>query len=179
MKYLLVIIPFLFLQATNNPSCTCMPLTIEEQIDLADIIFKGKVVSIDTLLTVQSSIHYGDDGSKKEYFRPIEMTRTKLKVVQSIKGTSNLDSAFVYTTWQCCMCGFPFWPDQTYLVFANLDTIRVSKEREIKWDQKNLVENLQKPEKVLLTTICSGSDEFTPEQLEVILKYLHRRKNIH
>jgi len=66
MKYLLVIIPFLFLQATNNPSCTCMPLTIEEQIDLADIIFKGKVVSIDTLLTVQSSIHYGDDGSKKE-----------------------------------------------------------------------------------------------------------------
>jgi len=177
MKYLLVIIPFLFLQMANKPNCSCVPLTIEEQIDFADVIFKGKVVSIDTLLTAQPSIHYGDDGSKKEYFRPIEMTRTKLKVVQSIKGTSSLDSAFVYTTWQCCMCGFPFWPDQTYLVFANLDSIRVSKEREIKWDQKELMENLQKPEKVLLTNTCSGSDVFIPEHLEVILKYLHRRKN--
>jgi hypothetical protein len=177
MKYFIILFGTLFWQTPEMPYCTCMPLTLEEKVNSADIIFKGEVITVDTLLTAVRSINYGDDSSKREYYRPMEMTRTRLKVIETLKGSFNLDSTFVYTTWQCCMCGFAFWPDETYLVFAYFDTIRISKGREIEWDQKKLIENLQKPTRVLLTDICSGTDEFQPSQLDAIQRYLHRQKN--
>jgi len=177
MKHLSILIVFVLFKPANSSYCSCIPQTIEERIDSADIIFKGEVVTIDSLDTIQTVISYEDDGSKREYLRPLEMTRTKFKVIQFIKGGKKLDYVSVYTTWRCCMCGFTFRPDATYIVFANSEMISSSNEGEMTWDQQKLRERSQKPVKAFSTTICSGTDEFHPQQMDEIIRYLNSKKN--
>ena len=151
-------------------------MTTQEYVESAEVIFKGEIVDIDTAITVQT-INSIDTGSKRKYSMPLEMMTAKFKIIQPIKGLNGFDYISVYTALRCCMCGFEFRQDATYVVFAHSDTISIFTEREITWDQQKLAENTQKSIKVLTTSTCSGTIEFNSHQLDEIISYLKARKN--
>lgn len=170
MKHLLVIISVFLFKSTDKPYCTCLPLTIEEKINGAEIIFEGKALTIDTILSVQKTDIYNDDGSKKEYLRPIEMTRTKFEVIKKIKGKEKSDFISIYSTLRCCMCGFTFWKNSTYIVYANSEYITVSTEKEITWDQQKLSRLQLDTTKKFSTTTCTGTEEYNKKTFEEVIK---------
>jgi hypothetical protein len=88
---------FTFLFPAFGYSCTCLELTFEEQWETATSVFRGKVTQIDP----------ADEGNSR-----IEMTFMK-----NWKGPAHKTTA-VFSGENSAMCGYPFEPNQEYLVFA-------------------------------------------------------------
>lgn len=170
MKQISIIAFLLFCRFTDKPFCTCAPQSVQEKVSSAEMIFSGEVVSIDTLFTVETRLFFENDGSKSEYLRPVELTRTNFKVDKMIKGQASSEYISVYTTSRCCTCGFYFFQKSKYIVFTNSTAIPISKEKDIASDMEKLGRIKQDTMKVFWTTICHGTDEYSSQLLDEIVK---------
>lgn len=170
MKQISIIAFLVFCKFTDKPFCTCVPRSVQEKVSSAEMIFVGEAVSIDTLFTVETNISFENDGSKKEYLRPIEMTKTNFKVIRMIKGKVGSNYISVYSTLRCCMCGFEFFQNSKYIVFAKSNTMPLSIERDITWDPEKLSKIKQDSMTVFSTSICDGTDEYSKQFLEEVFK---------
>lgn len=170
MKQISILAFLVFCKFTDKPFCTCIIPSIQERVDSSEVIFFGKAISTDTLLTVETTISFENDGSKKEYLRPIELTKTNFKVIKVIKGKVRSNYISVYSTLRCCMCGFEFFQNAKYIVFANSDTMPLSKEKGITWDPEKLSKIRQDSMTVFGTSTCSGTDEYSKQLLDEVIK---------
>lgn len=170
MKQISIIAFLLFSRFTDKPFCTCAPKSVQQKVSSAEMIFSGEAVSIDTLFTVETSLSFENDGSKKEHLRPVELTRTKFKVDKMIKGQASSEYISVYTTSRCCTCGSSFFQKSKFIVFTNSTTIPISKEKDITWDMEKLGRIKQDTIKVFWTSMCHGTDEYSSQLLDEIVK---------
>lgn len=117
MKHLLLFIFLLISRPILVSACTCMPADdMQASYNPASVIFKGKVVRIDTLRVIDSLNIYQSDGSTKTYYRQTGMIKVSFKINKVFKGPKSLKHETIYTTYECCICGFPFYKDRIYLV---------------------------------------------------------------
>ena len=131
MKHLLFFIVLLVSKPIPLSACTCMPTDdIQASFNPASIVFTGKVVKIDSLLVMDSLTINQPDGSTKPFYRQTGMIKVSFKIKKVFKGSKSIKREIVYTTYECCICGFPFYKDRTYLVYGYNETASFSKNNE-------------------------------------------------
>lgn len=110
---------FSFISTQQNPFCSCVPtyLPIEEEVAAYDLIFKGRVVKIDTVNYLEQTflkLKYStrDSGS---YFTNLLVT---FNVQSTLKG-NKVDSTIKIMTGQGGGdCGYPFRVGKQYMVYT-------------------------------------------------------------
>src|SRR5687768_9606707 len=137
MRSLIIITFFIFLKPVSAISCTCLSQTVGEAYASTDIIFKGQVIKVDTLIVIDS-ILIAESGSARWLLRAREMSVTQFRVNQTIKGNITTKYISVYSNNRCCTCGFTFFVDDTYLVYANTRSIATTKIKELTSNQEVL-----------------------------------------
>lgn len=95
---------------TERARCSCAPKSpINEALAKADAVFAGTIVAARVL---PDSYRMTDDstGAVDELEVTVEVTRWW-------KGTG-APQAVVRTIYECCLCGYPFEKDQSYLIYT-------------------------------------------------------------
>ena len=176
MRSLIILTFFYFIEPSKIVACTCIPETIEEAYASADIIFKGQVVKIDTLIAIDTVIIL-ENGSAKRLLRARDMIVTHMKVIQTIKGNNGDKYISVYTTYRCCTCGFPFFPDETYLVYAYSQSITTTKTKALTWNQEALTKADKKVSQVFTTSSCSRTTRAHDWEIRMLFDLLKLNKD--
>lgn len=99
MKALPFLVVFYFVSLLAE-ACTCVFPSFEEQMKIATRVFTGKVIDV----TQQ------EDG----------ISKINLKTTKTWKGNPK-ETISVYTSSDTAACGYPFEPDEEYLVYATGD----------------------------------------------------------
>jgi len=106
-----IFLTFALFAAEHANACSCLfqdpkdPGVVEEALESADIVFVGAVESAEI-----------DGPPEGEYGRMIQTTVFVVK--DSWKGET-VNRITTRVNVQCCLCGFRFEEDQTYLIFAH------------------------------------------------------------
>lgn len=170
MKYLFIIALFFSSKPAAEYFCTCMLLRKSVQIDSSDLIFTGRVKNIDTLYIMDSAIHYTDTGARLRF-----TARPNIKVTfiveQYLKGKPTQKEWFVYTTYKCCSCGFPFAYNTDYLIMADKSDV-IDLKPDPTGDYINLKEFAMERTTGYFTSICSANELATGSIIKDITNYL-------
>ena len=100
----------LFFAADRTNACSCLyqdpnsPDVVREALDRADVVFAGTAETVEVL--ADPEVDYG-----------AEYQTTTFLVKNSWKG-EKANRIITKVNIQCCICGFSFEQDQTYLVFG-------------------------------------------------------------
>lgn len=174
MKYLFIIALFFSGKPAAEYFCTCLPLPKSELIDTADLIFTGRAYKIDTVYILDSSYKYSDTGKTLELLLQ-SYIKVSFKVDKILKGNPATKEWYVYTRWQCCVCGANFFFDTDYIVMA-----RKHNYIELEDDPRDPYGNIREFEKKTgvgyFTSFCSGTDEVYGDFPEYVSKYLKNKK---
>ena len=178
MKHLLLFIVLLISRPNLVSACTCMPADdILSSFNPASVIFKGKVIQIDTLLVIDSVTIKQPDGSTKTYYRQTGMIKVSFKINKVFKGPKSLKYETIYTTYECCICGFPFYKDRTYLVYGYNETATFSKKNELVDSQEEVANMSAKPEPIIATSICTRTTMEWKSGIKEIKSFLKRKQS--
>jgi hypothetical protein len=178
MKHLLFFIFLLVSRPNLVSACTCMPADdMQTSYNPASVIFKGKVVRIDTLRVIDSLNIYQPDGSTKTYYRQTGMIKVSFKINKVFKGPKSLKHETIYTTYECCICGFPFYKDRIYLVYGYNETATFSKKNELVESQEEVANMRAKPEPIIATSICTRITMDWKSGIKEIKSFLKRKQS--
>ncbi|WP_416438336.1 hypothetical protein [Phnomibacter sp. MR] len=170
MKSLITLILFLFISPCIVFSCSCLPeFSIEKSINKADLIFKGKVISIDTVSTIDSVTRGSIDAEGNEHavLSQHQMIKVSFKIIQFIKGTERPTNYTVFTTYGCCNCGFMFSLNRTYVVYA-IAYLAAIGDREIAKTEAEIKQRFVNPVKIYSTSSCTRTTDKFKEELKII-----------
>lgn len=178
MKHLLFFIVLLVSKPIPVSACTCMPTDdIQASLNSASIVFTGKVIQIDTLLVIDFLTINQPDGSTKPFYRQTGMIKVSFKINKVFKGLKSLKYETIYTTYECCICGFPFYKDRTYLVYGYNETAYFSKKNELVESQQELSNMAGKPEPIIATSICTRTTMDWKIEKKEINSFLKRNRS--
>ncbi|MCY3883400.1 MAG: hypothetical protein OXG24_00630 [Gammaproteobacteria bacterium] len=113
----------LALFAFDGWTCTCLRSTVEENFEVADAVFSGKVLQIEEA---------SKDGENQwdEIFSPLHEIEIELELDETWKGES-VSKISVMTYRDGDMCGYTFSVGDTYLVFAYAEEAQNEDEEEV------------------------------------------------
>lgn len=135
MKHYIIFLIFSLTSLTTF-ACKCMETTFKEGFSNSDIIFVGRVLSI------QDYIKNCQNNDCNEY-------EIEFKIDRALKG--NCKNLIIHTYKETGGCGYPFEPNEEYLVYANSsgdDTYRVGLcSRTSKLDSQLAQSDIEKIEK--------------------------------
>jgi hypothetical protein len=106
------------LSFSNRYVCTCAPVTIEESIEKADIIFIAKVLKVDTVniipeFFIKHNLASMDSGGYTGGYL------VALKFKRLLKGENQADTIYIMTGLGNGDCGYYFKLQSEYLVYAD------------------------------------------------------------
>ncbi len=177
MKVLIFFIIVIFLKPLIASSCSCVPQNdIGKSINFADAIFKGNVIKIDSLVTVDSAMSYKKNGLQQIDYRQKKMIKVLLEASEIIKGDTTLKYISVFTTYECCTCGFPFKVNGQYIVYGYYETLALSNENRIAANEQELKHMVTTKDVVLSTSTCSRTTDSCDSELKAIKLFLSSQK---
>ena len=104
------------------------------------------------------------------------MIKVSFKINKVFKGPKSLKYETIYTTYECCICGFPFYMDRTYLVYGYNETAFFSKKNELVESQQELSNMAGKPELIIATSICTRTTMDWKTGIKEIKSFLTRKR---
>jgi hypothetical protein len=114
---LIAILWFLF---NGSPNCTCAVFDLKSQINGADLIAQGQVISVDSIYNVPDKLITDYKWSKPDsglYFQSTKVFFLKDKLY---KGDIKNDTLQILTGIGGGDCGFPFVPGKKYVVYSHI-----------------------------------------------------------
>ncbi len=95
---------------TERARCSCAPKSpINEALAKADAVFAGTIVAARVL---PDSYQMTDDSTGA-----VDELEVTMEVTRWWKGAGT-PQAVVRTIYECCLCGYPFEKDQSYLIYT-------------------------------------------------------------
>lgn len=108
MEILLIILS-IFQLKTASPQCTCLPVTVEQNVRKSTLIFTGKVIKVDTIAIYE-------DGLPDLAYRGGHLA--VVKIISILKGNYNNDTINIMTGVGHGDCGFNFKPEVDYIIYS-------------------------------------------------------------
>lgn len=110
-------------------ACTCRFPSLEEKYFNSNIIFVGKVLSIDTIVNyseIKRNVKTKNNlDSSFTYNYTFEYNKIRLLVYEKFKGTYKSDTVEMTTSTSMISCGFPFKIDKKYIIFSESESIHL------------------------------------------------------
>jgi hypothetical protein len=162
MQILLLILS-IFQLKTTSPQCTCLPITVEQNVRKSTLIFTGKVIKVDTIAIYE-------DGLPDLAYRGGHLAVVKIKNV--LKGAYNKDTINIMTGVGHGDCGFNFKPEVNYIIYS----------KEINYEQIDSA-NYQtqkfykRTRSYYSTTICDRTSIDIKNEEREVLKLLKSNQN--
>ncbi|MEO5643484.1 MAG: hypothetical protein ABIQ40_03470 [Bacteroidia bacterium] len=116
-KFLSIVIflTLLFQQPAN--SCSCIgEISVKDEIKRSDIVFTGKVISVDTLLI------FTEPGSMFKVYK----RKYSFQLQSLYKGKISSDTVEIIAGLGGGDCGFEFAAGSEYIVYANYETYTIA-----------------------------------------------------
>ena len=164
-QYLLFCVLILF--SAKAFGCSCKKHGIKKAYNYSDLIFKGRVVGIKTLMKSDTLYWKSETENYIEKYKRVEF---KFEITELIKGQLESNNVIIVTTGDSANCGIFFEMNSEHLVYSFKSDRPVY---DIWGNSKNLVKEYQ------TTSYCTRT-----KNLELLknrelrkLKALSRRKN--
>lgn len=160
MEVLLIILS-IFQLKTTSPHCTCLPVTVEQNVKKSTLIFTGKVIKVDTIAIYE-------DGLPELAYRGGHLAVVKIKSI--LKGKYNNDTIKIMTGVGQGDCGFNFKPKVDYIIYSkerNYEQIDSTNH-----ETKNFYKRTRS---YYSTTICDRTSTHIKNEEREILKLLKNK----
>jgi len=105
------------------------------------------------------------------------MIEVQFEIIRPIKGAEDSKHASVFTTYQCCACGFGFKINTTYVVYANSYMAAVIKDKTLAQSEAELQKLFVNPIKISSTSTCMRTTEHYDVELEKIDTFLKSQRD--
>jgi len=166
MKRSLFIILLLTYQVLS--ACTCMGKeNLKKSIKHANLIFLGKVISMDTV-NIPVFIHNYSTISNKGGLIFNSSTEKWVQITFELKklykGKAKSNIVFIFTKPGKGNCGYPFLLNRMYVVYAKR--------------KKRLFKKGPKVNSFYVTDICTRTTDKIQEEIQKIGKYYHPKKKM-
>ena len=159
MLKIVLFITSLFAFKTNY-FCSCIPITVKENIKKSDAIFIGKILEVDTINSFSENFlkfKWSTPDSGAYYLSHL----VKLEIKKRFKNKSLTDTIVIMTGNGGGDCGFHFELKRDYLIYANEQTYFLIDEI----DKFNPQKFQSHKAKYLTTTDCDRTtDKIKPEE---------------
>ena len=162
MKAILFVYTIIY--GANNFICTCIPMSVGDNVKKSSFIFTGTVLKINTVMIT-------DEDIPKNAFR-IRYLAT-LKVKEVFKGQRTNDTMHIITGEGMSDCGYFFESSKDYLIYAKEEKYAVIDTLEIV-DAKYPSHEMN----YLTTTICDRTTPTVKKERKLLRYYLSKSKSI-
>jgi Tissue inhibitor of metalloproteinase len=154
-------------------SCDCIPITFREEIQQSDLIVKATVISIDTIVVVDTYF-VNNNSSNKRVDRTHQQLLVKIEISKIYKGTLKDNSTYLFTGIGGSDCGYPFVVNEQYLIY--------SRKLDHKKQERKIISNKSSSlgSTFYETSICGRTTSHIEEEqrsLEVELKLTHNKSD--
>lgn len=167
MKYrILFLLAILIIAAGKTSACSCMEVSVAENLASSDIVFKGKVISKVTTTNFDSlNITLEKIYNDRLDFNSIPVTAVSIEVKTLYKGYGS-DTITIITPSNGAACGVRFDVGKDYIVYATNDM-----------RQPYTIKNKCYKNKIFWTHLCTRTDIWYGEEERAIKKELKKQKD--
>jgi len=169
----------LILVSHKTYACWCheKSKSLEKEFDSRDLIFKGKVSSIDTLIYADT-VYRSNNRKRGKNYDVIYVVSLVIKVdiLATYKGSGMLHNASIITGLGDGDCGFPFDIGSNYIIYADKQQFHVIENFDSYRSKGGLSSAPSRLMSTYSTNICTWTAAFDSER-ENKLKALSISKN--
>ena len=167
MKFWFTVIGFFFAIGTTD-ACTCVPMTMKQKVDNAEIIVVGTVLRIDTAKVVSN--YYAEqfkESADSLWSYLDDILKIQLRVERFYKGKIQITTATIFTSVGGGNCRYNFAVGEKYVVYLYLEPHKFL----TRLDSKTQVATGF----VYSTNICSGTTRYVKQEETKLAKLFKSR----